>query len=83
MDQDVPGTAESDTVRVSGFEGSDNVTGTWNGQGVGDLATFLDRLCPDPEQRREFQKRMLADLGDGGGSRGDGLRRPMTPWWIH
>jgi diguanylate cyclase (GGDEF)-like protein/PAS domain S-box-containing protein len=43
-----------------------DIYGTWNRQGVADLASFLDRLCPDPEQRREFQKSILADLGDGG-----------------
>jgi diguanylate cyclase (GGDEF)-like protein/PAS domain S-box-containing protein len=42
------------------------IYGSWNSQGVTDLATFLDRLCPDPEQRREFQKRILRDLGEGG-----------------
>ena len=43
-----------------------DIYGSWNSQGVTDLATFLDRLCPDPEQRREFQKRILRDLGEGG-----------------
>ncbi len=43
-----------------------DIYGSWNSQGVTDLASFLDRLCPDPEQRREFQKRILEDLGAGG-----------------
>ena len=42
------------------------IYGSWNAKSVADLASFLDRLCPDPEQRREFQKRILEDLGDGG-----------------
>ena len=42
------------------------IYGSWNAKSVTDLASFLDRLCPDPEQRREFQKRILEDLGDGG-----------------
>jgi len=42
------------------------IYGSWTGRGGGDLARFLDHLCPDPEQRREFQRRMLRDLGEGG-----------------
>ena len=39
-----------------------DIYGNWNHQGVTDLASFLDRICPDPEQRRAFQKRILEDL---------------------
>jgi diguanylate cyclase (GGDEF)-like protein/PAS domain S-box-containing protein len=42
------------------------IYGSWSTGGVRDLATFLDKLCPDPDQRREFQKRMLQDIGGGG-----------------
>ncbi len=42
------------------------IYGGWNSAGVSDLAGFLDRLCPDPEQRRELQRRLLADMGQGG-----------------
>ena len=42
-----------------------DIYGSWNSDTVRDLAGFLDRICPDPEQRREFQRRMLKDLGDG------------------
>ncbi len=43
------------------------IYGNWaRGQGASDLATFIDRLCPDPEQRREVQRRFLDTLGEGG-----------------
>lgn len=41
------------------------IYGSWSGQGVSDLAGLLDRLCPDPEQRREFQQRIVNELGNG------------------
>jgi len=41
------------------------IYGSWSGQGAADLAGFLDRLCPDPDQRREFQQHILANLGNG------------------
>ena len=42
------------------------IYGSWNDEGVTDLATFLDRLCPDPEQRRQMQQRFLEALGPQG-----------------
>ncbi|HOX24831.1 MAG TPA: EAL domain-containing protein [Candidatus Krumholzibacteria bacterium] len=42
------------------------IYGPWTQPGAGDLAGFLDRLCPDPDQRREFQRRLVRDLGEGG-----------------
>jgi diguanylate cyclase (GGDEF)-like protein/PAS domain S-box-containing protein len=42
------------------------IYGSWNSQGVSDLATFLDRLCPDPDQRRELQRGFMASLENGG-----------------
>jgi len=42
------------------------IYGNWNSQGVSDLATFLDRICPDPEQRREMQRKFLDSVGQGG-----------------
>jgi len=42
-----------------------DIYGGWSHGGVTDLASFLDRLCPDPEQRRELQRRLLQDLGAG------------------
>lgn len=42
------------------------IYGNWSGQGVNDLATFLDRLCPDPEQRRLMQRQLLDIIGEGG-----------------
>lgn len=44
----------------------EEIYGNWNNQGVADLATFLDRLCPDPEQRRKMQREFLDSLGEGG-----------------
>ena len=43
-----------------------DIYGTWNSQSVTDLAGFLDRICPDPDQRREIQRNLLADLDKGG-----------------
>jgi diguanylate cyclase (GGDEF)-like protein/PAS domain S-box-containing protein len=42
------------------------IYGSWSSSGVTDLAGFLDRLCPDPEQRRDLQRRLLQDIGNGG-----------------
>jgi len=42
------------------------IYGNWSGQSVNDLATFLDRLCPDPEQRRLMQRQLLDTIGEGG-----------------
>jgi diguanylate cyclase (GGDEF)-like protein/PAS domain S-box-containing protein len=41
------------------------IYGSWSGHGASDLAGFLDRLCPDPDQRHEFQQRILKNLSSG------------------
>lgn len=43
-----------------------DIYGNWSNQGVSDLATFLDRLCPDPEQRRAMQRQFLDTMGQQG-----------------
>ncbi|MBD3222971.1 diguanylate cyclase, partial [bacterium] len=44
----------------------EEIYGAWHRTGADDLATFLDRLCPDPDQRRQLQRELLAAGGEGG-----------------
>jgi diguanylate cyclase (GGDEF)-like protein/PAS domain S-box-containing protein len=45
------------------------IYGHWHETGMTSLADFMDRLCPDTNQRRGLQQRLLKEAGEAGAER--------------
>ena len=45
------------------------IYGHWHETGMTSLADFMDRLCPDSDQRRGFQLQLLKEAGEAGAER--------------